>query len=362
LSALNGKDAIGEAAVADARVGLRVLRASESGGEPCGEDQGSSDEGCTGGGATLLLLSGLAGGPATATAAKTAALATQDLTTRAGPPRHERPAPPTSQYQKALVAIARARRALRSPPRMTVAEAGFVSASEGTVLFEAAAGEALLLVPSTQMAGQHGAFRLQLYSSTPLTVRRLADGHHALVRGAWTASSAGGCRVERTWQSNPQYCLELIPPVDQIRITLSRASTANTRARPSNALKPFLRRCDRAESRPNRTMGARMTTRSSMVDSMVGFYVLRCCSSETPAPLDLAQEGKVSAAGVWEVLHETPFTTDARTSCLLRLPMPIPAARYWLCVVPTTFAPGITGEFDLTVCSNSPVTLRCLTE
>ncbi|EOD27123.1 hypothetical protein EMIHUDRAFT_205053 [Emiliania huxleyi CCMP1516] len=218
---------------------------------------------------------------------------------------------------------------------MTVAEAGFVSASEGTVLFEAAAGEALLLVPSTQMAGQHGAFRLQLYSSTPLTVRRLADGHHALVRGAWTATSAGGCRVERTWQSNPQYCLELIPPVDQIRITLSRASTANTRAK-SNALKP------------------------SMVDSMVGFYVLRCCSSETPAPLDLAQEGKVSAAGVWE----TPFTTDARTSCLLRLPMamPTPAARYWLCVVPTTFAPGITGEFDLTVCSNSPVTLRCLTE
>lgn len=352
LSALNGKDAIGEAAVADARVGLRVLRASESGGEPCGEDQGSSDEGCTGGGASLLLLSGLAGGPATAThpralgsdyccqlerqqrstldaeAAKTAALATQDLTTRAGPPRHERPAPPTSRYQKALVAIARARRALRSPPRMTVAEAGFVSASEGTVLFEAAAGEALLLVPSTQMAGQHGAFRLQLYSSTPLTVRRLADGHHALVRGAWTATSAGGCRVERTWQSNPQYCLELIPPVDQIRITLSRASTANTRARPSNALKPFLRRCDRAESRPNRTMGARMTTRSSMVDSMVGFYVLRCCSSETPAPLDLAQEGKVSAAGVWEVLHEARPAPPLPDPFLPPGPLPCRACRH----------------------------------
>ena len=239
-----------------------------------------------------------------------------------------------------------------------VTEVGYDSNLRASGLLSVRAGVPVLLVPSTAMAAQLGSFTLRVVAGMPLAMRPVQrPGHAAIIEGAWVGGkkgavkggggggakggggSAGGCHLEASWGSNPQY-----------------AVSVKGEAGAMISLRVVLRR-------PALEWEAPMADKP--VESMMGLYVLSGESLERAACSTAAGRGGEDGVGVGDVamrkltlrgkaaagiLHESCFSPTLEVSCTLQLAGG--GGPSSLVLVPTTFGAGQAGPFAIELASD----------
>ena len=237
----------------------------------------------------------------------------------------------------AAAAAAGVSRAVVSSQAELEAELGFTSEREASGVLSLRAGTPLLLVPSLEVAGRSGRFRLTLLSETPLVLRRVTRGAHSVsFEGEWKGkalkgaaardTAAGGCHLEPTWFRNPQYAL-----------TVGGGGG-------ETSLKVVLRRPESVWEAP---------MQRSVVESMMGFYLLRA-PSELNSKLPLQDKASVQP----DILHESCFAPTLEVSCTIQLCAQTPTT---LVLVPATFGAAQQGPFEVALASEEPLSWRELT-
>jgi hypothetical protein len=152
-----------------------------------------------------------------------------------------------------------------------------------------------------------------------------ASGSHA----GGGAPNAGGCHLEETWGTNPQYA-----------ITVGVAGAGGARGAAAS-LHIVLRRPEAEWTLP---------MLDTPVDSMVGFYLLRGPSTGAGAsPPGIARRVPLRSKSHARLVHETCFAPTLEASCALELHEPRPVT---LVLVPSTFGAGQTGPFSIELASD----------
>jgi hypothetical protein len=216
-------------------------------------------------------------------------------------------------------------RVVVSSPEDTIAEFGYESIEIASGLLAMQPDSPLVISPTMAAPARAGHFRLHLLSSVPLAVRPIrTPAYSAVINGAWRPKegTAGGCHLEASWGSNPQYSLH----VDGT----GRGATPCT-------LTLVLKR----------PLDAWMQTMSKHpIESMLGFYV--CASSEGTPPTKLPLRKKANA----KVVHETCFAPTLEATCTIHLS----AGRTTTFVlIPATYGPGQSGPFSIEAASDAPL-------
>ena len=262
----------------------------------------------------------------------------------------------------------------------------YVSESLASGLIALRATMPRILVPSTLEPGQPGRFRLTVLSDTPVSCVPLAHETYSLtIKGSWHgkplppggprpsesaaqsgmgpaparlkadstssvgsgsnrasrpsrasgshagggAPNAGGCHLEETWGTNPQYA-----------ITVGVAGAGGARGAAAS-LHIVLRRPEAEWTLP---------MLDTPVDSMVGFYLLRGPSTGAGAsPPGIARRVPLRSKSHARLVHETCFAPTLEASCALELHEPRPVT---LVLVPSTFGAGQTGPFSIELASD----------
>ena len=258
---------------------------------------------------------------------------------------------PDEATEAAMAAAAAAASAVRRLVTTTaddvLCELGYTSESVASGTFALHAGVPVVAVPSTLKPADSGLYRLRLLSDAPLAVVPVhRAAHTAVIDGAWTGggakaggggargrggTTAGGCHMEPTWGSNPQYVLDV----------------GGSDGDGSSASVQIVLR------RPEAEWEAAMNDKP--VDAMIGFYVLSGDILLANPHQRLRLRGKAEAP----IVHESCFALSLEVSCTLQLELNS-SQPTTLVLLPTTYGAGQLGPFTIELASDAPLAWAAL--
>jgi hypothetical protein len=205
------------------------------------------------------------------------------------------------------------------------------------------AGARVVLCPSTFLPHKQGKFRLIVLTESALTqppklLPTLTELRYA---GLWSAGTAGGCRNFATWRNNVQYHLKLSRPA-RVSVVLMRYDEESTKSD-----KPLGANKKRARNPKRKAADAEL---------FIGFVVVR-----PPAGHPDRRLLHVKDEAVLEKTSYVPTAEVGREFHVSALPADPRYPQDSFVIVPTTFRPGMRGEYEVVVYTDDEAaTLRPL--
>ncbi|KAG8461989.1 hypothetical protein KFE25_014008 [Diacronema lutheri] len=222
-----------------------------------------------------------------------------------------------------------------------------------------APGVPYVLVPSTFLPGADGQFKVVIYTHTPpATLEKIPPLLCAQAHGAWRGPTAGGPRDRLSWKRNPQFFVHArSAQPTRISIVLHREDLSAHRldegAKGSRRAAPSEPQSPAADARvgggPHEQPAPRSAARFG---SEIGFVVAYAESSS--AALSGHRALHVRKA---DLVDTAQYAPEPEVACEFLL-----KEAGSLVVVPSTSAPGMEGDFGLSVYSDQPVELATVEE